>query len=154
MKPKGRVIGLVVLVLFAAAVLLFLLFRNYRSGAVLVKEIETGDIVQVTVQKTADDGTGEKELGSFDLSPDEVTEFLTILGESKLKELGTRPSSINTDIRYYVLFKTSSAASKGTIKFYGDKTLVFDLTYDSREPVHGRYEIVSSGFKGFFEARS
>ncbi len=75
-----------------------------------------------------------------------------IISNSQLKDIGLKPFAIDTEVRYFVYLCNSEGYAEGTMKFYGDKILIFDYVYGDRPATHKRYSIVSSSFKDFFES--
>lgn len=135
-------------------ILLFIVFHTYTSGITLIEYIQTSNISQATIQKKQiNNGTVTEDFGPFTLTSNEFNQFLEILGKATLKDIGKQPFTISTDTRYVVTFKGPSPFREATMKFYGDKVLIFDCIFDEQAPIHKRYSIISSEFGNFFKTK-
>ena len=128
-------------------------FWGTLSGKEIVDYIEADGIEEIVIKKTLEDGNGIEDYCTFKLKSEDVRELYAMLSEMKVKNIGEKSFSINTNVRYYVYLNDANGFSKGTMKFYGDEVLIFDYVYGDRPPIHKRYSIVSSSIKDFFETR-
>lgn len=141
-KKKGAILlGLAMLGVLA----LWLAGHGRIPGSGLVERIPMENIARVTARKTLENSSGAEELGARDLTPEEVRRFYGALSETRLREMGERPFSITTEERYYISFLDAQGRVAGTMKFYGDRALIFDYAWGDRPAVHQRYSIDPSG---------
>lgn len=141
-KRKGAVLlGLAALAVLA----LWLLCRGPVPGSRLAERLPAEGVARVTARKTLENSSATEELGARDLTPEEVRRFYGALSETRLREIGEQPFSITTEERYYISFLDAQGRIAGTMKFYGDRALVFDYAPGDRPAVHERYSIDPSG---------
>lgn len=151
MRRKKAVALMLCLAALGAAVVL-LVCRGRVSGDKLFDYIAAEGIVHITVQKTIENSAAVEDLGSFALTPSERERFYALLSETRLKDLGARPFAIHTEVRYYVSLCNSEGYAEGTMKFYGNDTMLFDYASGGRPAVHKRYAVESSSLQEFFDS--
>lgn len=126
-------------------------YHNHHFGDELLNYIRMENITEITVQKTLEDDNTIKDCGTFVLNQTETEEFYKIFSEARIKDIGRRPFSFNTKVRYYIYFNNFEGRTEGTMKFYENEIVIFDYVYGDRPAIHKRYSIISSSLKNFFE---
>lgn len=149
-RKRIRMIALC-FVIIGVVVFLFIYCRSI-SGRDLFDYIQLDNIERITVQKVVENDTLPYDFGSFLLTQSEIDSFFEVISDSQLKDIGLNSFAINTEVRYFAYFCNSEGYAEGTMKFYGDKTLIFDYVYGDRPAIHKIYSIVSSSFEDFFES--
>ena len=147
MSAKKKLLLLLGLVVMAVG---FASLNRQTSGRRLLSWIQQENITQVTVQKTIENGA-HQDLGAVTLTASEAEQFYAVLSEAQLRESGAQTFTVSSDVRYCVSFLDAAGISKGTLRFYGDEFLLFDLASNHHAPIHKRYSIRVSDCSAFFD---
>ena len=108
------------------------------------------EVCTVRFRKTTEN-TGIVVFEDRILTERELEHFFYCFEESEYKEIGFSPFSIETDIRYYLIFTDKLGRERIRMKFYGTDTLILDCMDGKTEPKHKRYLIEKTDLESFFE---
>lgn len=144
---KKLILPAVMLALFAV----FLYYHNLTvSGEKVLEWLDLDNYVAtVTIEREiVDDPSG---FAFYTFTEDEIEEFYTYFKATEFKDIGTASFPVLTKIRYYVMFYDKNEFNIVWMKFYEADALIVDRIYRDKPSPHGRYTLVSSDLKQFFD---
>lgn len=146
---KKLILPTVILALFAV----FLYYHNLTvSGEKVLEWLDLDNYVAtVTIEREiVDDPSG---FAFYTFTEDEIEEFYTYFKATEFKDIGNASIPIFTNIRYGIKFYDKDDYNIVWMQFYEADTLIVDRVYNEDKPyLYGRYTLVSSDLKQFFDS--
>lgn len=145
---KKLILPAIILALFAV----FLYYHNLTvSGEDVLEWLDLDNYVAtVTIEREIVDNPSGFAFYTF--TEDEIEEFYTYFKATEFKDIGNASFPIFTKIRYGIKFYDKDEYNIVWMQFYEADALIVDRVYRDDKPyLYGRYTIISSDLKQFFD---